>query len=361
MKLEGSERKVLKTLQGLQGDPAGFVDEARIADKAELYVIDVRDWLETLEGKGLVERSLGTKGFSACITALGRQALRTLDPPPGPTAVGRIEPKAAMPKGDRAPKLPITGRERALVVGISDYLEPIPKLPAVANDVREIAKLLKSTSGQFSESSVSVLVDRTATQQAVLDSLAQIFGNVQADDVVFGYMAGHGKVVGDEYFFVAHDTRPDRLAATGVPLAKIREFFDRSPSRRAFLWLDFCHSGGMLARELGPEPDDREVIERTLKVVQGEGKLVIAACTPSQSAWESPTVGHGLFTDALLRGLKGGAAKDGEVTINSLFDFIDKQIGSDRQRPMMFGQMKGRVVLMHYEDPARNPCQARLR
>jgi hypothetical protein len=55
-----------------------------------------------------------------------------------------------------------------------------------------------------------------------------------------------------------------------------------------------------------------------------------------------------LFTDALLRGLRGGAAKDGEVTANSLYDFIDRQMGSDRQRPMMFGQMTGRVVLMHY-------------
>jgi uncharacterized caspase-like protein len=133
-----------------------------------------------------------------------------------------------------------------------------------------------------------------------------------------------------------------------VPLATIKAAFDASPSQRAFLWLDFCHSGGILARDLAGVPDDRAIIERSLKVVQGQGKLILAACTPYQSAWESAQVGHGLFTDALLRGLKGGAAKDGEVTINSLFDFIDKQMGSDRQRPMMFGQMTGRVVLMHY-------------
>ena len=96
------------------------------------------------------------------------------------------------------------------------------------------------------------------------------------------------------------------------------------------------------------EPDDREVISRALEVVQGQGKLIIAACTPGQKAYESAAVGHGLFTDALLRGLKGEAANKGEVTINSLFDYIDKQMGSDRQRPMMFGQMTGRVVLMHY-------------
>ena len=58
--------------------------------------------------------------------------------------------------------------------------------------------------------------------------------------------------------------------------------------------------------------------------------------------------GHGLFTGALLRGLKGEAANKGEVTVNSLYDYIDRQMGSERQRPMMFGQMTGRVVLMHH-------------
>ncbi len=46
-----------------------------------------------------------------------------------------------------------------------------------------------------------------------------------------------------------------------------------------------------------------------------------------------------MFTDALLRGLKGEAANKGEVTINSLFDYIAREMGSDRQQPMIFGQM----------------------
>ena len=98
-------------------------------------------------------------------------------------------------------------------------------------------------------------------------------------------------------------------------------------------------------RDLTAEPDDEVVISRELKVVQGQGKLIIAACTPEQNAYER---GHGLFTEALLKGLKGEAANQSEVTINSLFDYIDKKMGSNRQRPMMFGQITGRVVLMHY-------------
>ena len=77
---------------------------------------------------------------------------------------------------------------------------------------------------------------------------------------------------------------PRASPSNGVPLKKIKEAFDASPSQRAFLWLDFCHSGGIIPRDLGAEPDDREVISRALEVVQGQGKLIIAACTPSQKA-----------------------------------------------------------------------------
>ena len=240
-----------------------------------------------------------------------------------------------------------TGRERALVIGISDYPSPIPKLPAVADDVRKMAKLLGSDKGQFDAKNVSSLVDAEATCQEVLKAIESTFSNVQADDAVFAYLAGHGEVQTDKYYFVAHDTNPEKLPSTGVPLKKIKESFDASPSQRAFLWLDFCHSGGIIPRDLEGGLDDREVISRALKVVQGQGKLIVAACTPSQLAWESSTVGHGLFTEALLKGLKGDAVNKGEVTINSLFDYIDKRMGSDQQRPMMFGTMTGRVVLMH--------------
>jgi len=210
-----------------------------------------------------------------------------------------------------------------------------------------MAGLLSSDHGQFPFQNVYSLTDERATRRAVLEAIEAVFSNVEANDAVFAYLAGHGAVAGGEYYFVAHDTRDQAIPTSGVPLGRIKAAFDSSPSRRAFLWLDFCHSGGVIPRELGGVPDDPQVLRKTLEVVQGQGKLIIVACTQSQAAWESATAGHGLFTDALLRGLKGAAEHHGEVTVNSLFDYIDRQMGSDRQRPMMFGQMTGRIVLMH--------------
>jgi hypothetical protein len=43
----------------------------------------------------------------------------------------------------------------------------------------------------------------------------------------------------------------------------------------------------------------------------------------------------------------GTAANRGEVTVNSLFDYLSWQVEGDRQRPMIFRQLTGRVVLIH--------------
>ena len=67
MKLEGGERLVLKSLADLQGLSTGYVDDARLAVATKMLVEDVRDWLETLEGKGFVVVNLRTHDGLASI------------------------------------------------------------------------------------------------------------------------------------------------------------------------------------------------------------------------------------------------------------------------------------------------------
>jgi len=77
MALEGSERKILHAILREQGEAlAGYVDDFKIAEIAYLSIEEVRDCLETLEAKDCVQRSLGVHGYSAYITAKGRQELR---------------------------------------------------------------------------------------------------------------------------------------------------------------------------------------------------------------------------------------------------------------------------------------------
>ena len=65
MKLEGGERLVLKNLLDLQGDSGENVEDFRVAAVTKMGVQDVRDWLETLEGKGFVERARPPRGSAS--------------------------------------------------------------------------------------------------------------------------------------------------------------------------------------------------------------------------------------------------------------------------------------------------------
>ena len=131
----GAQRMVLQAIQDAQGDSQSFIEDIRIAQATRISLRDMRDWFLTLDNDELVDLALTENGMSASVTAKGRLTLGLYRPFPTPTT---SEPSRSRSK---------TGRERALVIGISDYPSPIPKLPAVANDVREMAVLLGSDKG----------------------------------------------------------------------------------------------------------------------------------------------------------------------------------------------------------------------
>jgi hypothetical protein len=243
-------------------------------------------------------------------------------------------------------------KQTALVVGVSNYPTPSWALPCVANDAREMAALLGSAQGQF-RGDILVLADAQAAAAAITSGLDAVLGGAAADDTVFVYVAGHGVCRDGTYYFVAHDTMLGRLAETAVPLTAIKERFEKSASRRVFVWLDFCHSGGIIERAVGGDSVEaaREVIERTIQVV-GRGKIIVTACTGSQTAKESNTLGHGYFTHALLEGLKGAAADaKGRVLATTLYNHVVDQVQAEShdQCPVWHGQMEGHIVLMHHD------------
>jgi hypothetical protein len=236
--------------------------------------------------------------------------------------------------------------DRALIIGVGTYRAGIKSLQAVSSDVREIGQLLGSAQGGFNGGNVTVLDDQKADRAKVLQELGATLLGAAEDQTIFVYMAGHGTVENGKYFFLPHDTDRSAIESTSIPLLEIKRLFDQSPSKRLFLWLDFCHSGGILARRIngGEDEDPRRSIERAL-TVQGEGRVIMCACCPEQYAYESGSQGH--YTHYLLLGLRGEAAyPSGEITAHSLHDYIVKKMPS-YQQPMMSGEVRGSLVLMH--------------
>ena len=85
-----------------------------------------------------------------------------------------------------------------------------------------------------------------------------------------------------------------------------------------------------------------------------EGKLVLAAATEDQVAWEDSELGHGVFTYFLLQGLRGEADTDGDhkVTVSELYRYVRERVEEyvrlhkgQVQEPVLIGKGTRTLVL----------------
>jgi hypothetical protein len=97
------ERLDLKILSELEGESAGDMSDVQLAAATKLSLDELRDWLETLEDMGFVERARGTERFSTYITAKGKQALRMAEPISIPTTSAAGSASVAMPTASDRP------------------------------------------------------------------------------------------------------------------------------------------------------------------------------------------------------------------------------------------------------------------
>jgi len=154
-------------------------------------------------------------------------------------------------------------KDRALLVGVSDYQDPsVPDLRgAPVNDVRAFSAFVRGSMG-IAPSDVMILTDAAATKSAVLDAIDRwlIAGTNPGDRVVF-YFSGHGfqqpDADGDENAdgldetIVPHDARRLETAA-GVRIDRmisddeLSERFSKLANRKVWVVVDSCHSGTVL-------------------------------------------------------------------------------------------------------------------
>jgi len=88
--------------------------------------------------------------------------------------------------------------------------------------------------------------------------------------------------------------------------------------------VDSCNSGAFLegfAKRGAAEENALAQLQRSA------GIALFSASTDDQFATEVSTLGHGIFTYALIQGLKGdAAAKDGRITVATLKSYIDDAV-----------------------------------
>ena len=215
-------------------------------------------------------------------------------------------------------------KNKALVVGIDSY--PNVPLGGCVNDAKAMAVLLEENADGSPNFSVKLKCN-VQTKAELLKDLHSLFREGESDIALF-YFSGHGT---DE--MAGQIVTPDFNGFDkDVSMNDILQLANTSTSRNKIIILDCCYSG-----KLG----DFSAID-TSDAVIGKGVTILTASNRDEVAIEDGITGHGVFTELLIQGLKGGAADvSGNITPASLYSFVDQSLGVWEQRPLFKTNITG--------------------
>lgn len=228
---------------------------------------------------------------------------------------------------------------KALLIAVDQYLNTSP-LPNTVNDVSEIKRLLLEPPSFFKKENVEVFQGNIAKRNILYSVLTSFFEDALPNDILFLFWAGHGYLHNNnEGYFVPFDGDIYHPEDSMIKMTDVRDLIDHTVAGTVLAFFDTCHSGAV-ARNIQHE------MVRGLEV-KGSGKVLIAACTSNQEAWDRN--GHGAFTDYLIRGLEGEAANaNGEIDVYNLYSYVNTKVTEEfkDQTPVMKSTLTGKPLLL---------------
>jgi len=241
------------------------------------------------------------------------------------------------------PKVVPLRKPRLYVVaaGVSRYYDPSLRdgVSYAADDARSVADTLRrhhdATLVELARP--YLFTELEATRDNIVAALQAVAREAQPEDVLVVYLAGHGTQDDrGDYLYQPYEVRYTNraaLLAQSLSGSRLRELLADIKASKAVVLLDTCASGKffLASAPTSRDPASKEAITRFASL---SGRAVISAA--AREAREHPSLNHGLFTAALLRGLEGAAAnRQGEVMVSGLADYVEEDV--ERNAVRLFG------------------------
>ncbi|MFJ1877713.1 caspase family protein [Streptomyces chartreusis] len=247
--------------------------------------------------------------------------------------------------------LPDPLSSRAVLIGVGDY-EVLEPLPAVRNNLAQLAELLKDTTVWGLPADHCAVLYNPQTSHEVLDVVHE--AAALARDAFVVYFAGHGLISAQADLHLAlPGSDPGRLYRA-VDYGLLRhELVDTCSASSRVAILDCCYSGRALQGHMGAVPDLADQ-------ARAEGTYLMTASAETKLAWAPEGERYTAFTGELVKVLAEGIPGAGALlTMDTLFWQVRREL-SAKQRPLP--QQRARnaghgIVLahnraVHRKDPA---------
>lgn len=241
-------------------------------------------------------------------------------------------------------------------LGVSKFTDSEYDLTYANKDANDIANLFRDKSTMFDQVSVKTYTDDQVTPDIIESIKNQISGS-KVDDYVVIFVASHGLLDPDlNYYLAGHNTNFESPKSGGLSYDLLEDVFEGGKARNRLMMIDACHSGevdkdnvslenataqlnstSIKARGFKTRPTPLVGLDNSFELMKklfqdvrdGTGSFVISAAGGLEYAFESAEWNNGVFTYALLNGIKSNEAdidNNGDIDVKELYSYISKTV-----------------------------------
>ncbi len=238
-----------------------------------------------------------------------------------------------------------------LFVGVSDFEDPrFTPVRFAVDDAVDLADLFVSELGLITPTKVVLGLagnprksDSKRRLQILRDAGASVTSARQVDvyarldrqrkaagagGLFLAAFATHGFSDQGGDFLVAADSLRRRIVRTGVAVNELFDDVARSRCSRRLVLLDACRERLSADTRGGTEPQAAMSPSFAEAIAQASGQAVLTGTAIGGYSYDDLDRGNGVFTGAVLDGLRGQAPVDerGFITVRTLADFVNQQV-----------------------------------
>lgn len=207
-------------------------------------------------------------------------------------------------------------------VGVGSYSDPnIGDLDLAAKDASDMVEVITGIENKaYGKIEPPVLLtDGEATAVKLKTELMALANRARQEDVVMLYFSGHGAKENDVTYFLSSDAVSGNLYATAVNFDDIKTVSRILVDKhcKVVVFMDSCHAGSLY---------NTKSYNQTLQFA-APGVITFCSSTSSQKSNEAEKWQNGVFTRALVDGVKGMAKdENGNVTIVNLEHYVKNTV-----------------------------------
>ncbi len=220
------------------------------------------------------------------------------------------------------------GKKYAIIIGINKYkFDDIPNLEYAESDALAVkSKLIDKL--KYKQEEIFEFIGENATKENIMNAFLQLKKQVQYDDSVLVFFAGHGysedglrKAVG---YLIPYDSNMSNT----YTMLQFDEMMNTSSTikcKHMFFIIDTCYSGLALTRGVSAKRFIKDMMNRQARQVLTAGKG-----DQTVTDGNGPIPNHSIFTGYLLKALDGEAQLDGGIiSANSVMAYVYNKVSTD--------------------------------